>query len=123
MMAMLSKTHRLLLEKHLSRAGTHVALGEKAVVDQTRLVGELARDGHATEEAEKLLGSFQQLQNLHVAHFRRLVVELANADRAEVWDPPPRFVGASKIARDVSEQKRSSKSSPWLGRPSIEVKI
>jgi two-component sensor histidine kinase len=137
---MLSKTHRLLLEKHLADAKRHITLGQKRLEDQSRLVARLARDGHDTEEAEKLLGSFKQMYNLHVEHFGRLLAELADADRAEVWDdrgslpryersPPAatadapvtranegRVVGPSRIATDVSEQAQSHEPFVALAR-------
>jgi len=85
-MGMLSQTHQLLLETHLAQARRHVTLGEKRIVDQERLAARLAVDGHNTEEAEKLLVSFQQLQRLHLEHCYRLRAELANANRVEIWD-------------------------------------
>jgi two-component sensor histidine kinase len=135
---MLSKTHRLLLEKHLSQARRHIILGRTHIDNQTRLIAELARDGHDTAEAEKLLISLQQMQNLHQEHFDRLFAEMADADRAEVWDeiePSARYerssaAGAtdapvtnegsvvilSKIAMDVREQAQSHQQFAALAR-------
>ena len=62
---------------HLEQARRHVAEGDHHVGRQRERVSQLARDGHDTKEAQRLLRRFEELQALHVADRDRLERELA----------------------------------------------
>lgn len=68
---------REMIESHLAQARRHVAEGEQHVSRQRELLAELARDGHDTTEAVKLLANFEDLQRMHIADRHRLERELA----------------------------------------------
>jgi hypothetical protein len=67
---------RSLIEEHLAQANRHVAEGEGHVTKQRELVAQMERDGHDTTEALKLLGHFEELQELHIADRNRIEEEL-----------------------------------------------
>ena len=54
-------------ERHLAEAEAHIALGERHIVRQRELVADLARDGHDTTEAKRLLANLEETQALHIA--------------------------------------------------------
>jgi hypothetical protein len=72
---------RAIIERHLAAAEEHVALGEKTIANQRRVLENLLRDGHDTAIAEKLLTAFLDTQDLHIADRNRLREELAQSRR------------------------------------------
>jgi hypothetical protein len=50
----------------------HIALGERHIVRQRKLVVELEQKGCDTAEAKRLLASFEELQAMHIADRDRL---------------------------------------------------
>lgn len=71
---------RAALKEHLTQAERHIATGERNLSQQRALLRELERDGHDTSAARALLGSFEELQALHLADRDRLRAELAEAE-------------------------------------------
>jgi hypothetical protein len=69
--------HRAMIEEHLALAERHVTEGERHVAEQRERVFILAKGGHDTTEASRLLQQFEDLQALHVADRDRLKLELA----------------------------------------------
>lgn len=69
------------IEEHLRQAEEHVASGERAIARQLVLLQELARDGHDTARARKLLGQFEELQAMHIADRDRIRKALAELDQ------------------------------------------
>lgn len=63
---------RALILDHLAMAKRHVAEGEEHVERQKMLIAELARDGHDTAVAQKLLATLEQLQVQFTAERERL---------------------------------------------------
>jgi hypothetical protein len=70
-----------MLLRHLEEAKRHVALGERHIANQEQLVADLARSGHETAEARKLLDNFYAMQVQHIQHRDRILVELEPHDR------------------------------------------
>jgi hypothetical protein len=68
---------KTMLENHLAQAERHVALGHEHVQNQRVLIVKLARDGHDTTMARKLLSQFEEIQRSHIADRDRLKDELA----------------------------------------------
>src|SRR5262249_51525566 len=68
---------RTILRQHLAEAERHVAEGERHLARQRRIVAELERQGHPSNEARTLHALFQELQASHVADRHRLREELA----------------------------------------------
>ncbi|TPJ82301.1 hypothetical protein FJ419_00490 [Mesorhizobium sp. B2-6-2] len=60
-------------ETPLQMAERHVCQGEALITRQRALIDRLARDGHPTDEARKLLREFLEAQAEHVAHWQRLL--------------------------------------------------
>jgi type II secretory pathway predicted ATPase ExeA len=58
--------------QHLEQAERHVAQGEKHIAAQELIVSDLARLGHDTTEARKLLENFYTSQVQHIEHRDRL---------------------------------------------------
>jgi hypothetical protein len=58
-------------------ARRHVATGERNIARQREIVAGLERDGHNSLDAKRLLGFFEELQNMHIAHRDRLEKTLA----------------------------------------------
>jgi len=71
------RVNRLMCEQRLAEAEEHVSLGEKHVQIQRNKVAELEQDGHDTVTARKLLATFEDVQNMHVADRDRLRKKLA----------------------------------------------
>jgi hypothetical protein len=67
---------RATVEQHLAEAERRVMLGEKNIANQRRVLENLLRDGHDTTEAEKLLTTFLDTQDLYIEHRNRLRAEL-----------------------------------------------
>ena len=63
---------RAMLKQHLAQAEGHIALGERHIVRQRKLVAELEQKGCDTAEAKRLLASFEELQAMHIADRDRL---------------------------------------------------
>ena len=74
------------LQQQLADAEAHVALGDGLVRHQKEVVAELLRDGHPSDQARKLLASFEDRQTILIADRDRLRDELAQA-RARLADP------------------------------------
>ncbi len=72
---------RKLLMDHLAQCRRHVAMGEQHIDSQRELVSKIERDGRDSTEARRLLATFEELQDLHIADRDRLEKELA--DRPE----------------------------------------
>jgi hypothetical protein len=62
--------------EHFSMACRHVATGERHITRQREIVAALERDGHNSISAKRLLASFEELQNMHIAHRDRLETAL-----------------------------------------------
>jgi hypothetical protein len=69
-----------LLER-LSMASRHVAIGERNTTRQREIVAGLERRGHNALVAKWLLASFEELQNMHIAHRNRLEKALAQISK------------------------------------------
>jgi PAS domain S-box-containing protein len=68
---------RTIFLEHFSMARRHVATGERNIARQREIVAGLERDGHNSLDAKRLLGFFEELQNMHIAHRDRLEKTLA----------------------------------------------
>jgi HEAT repeat protein len=70
---------RAMIERHLTQAEGHVALGERHIARQIEIVAELERDGHEQTAiaARELLAMFEQTHKSHVEDRDRLRAELA----------------------------------------------
>ena len=71
---------REILIEHLTMAERHVADGERVLRHQRGVIRELRRDRHGESlinAAERLLRSFEEMQNMHIADLARLRKELA----------------------------------------------
>lgn len=68
-----------MLETHLAQARRHVADGERHIANQRATLARLDRKGLDTIEAKKLLKTFEELQQLHIADRDRLERELAGS--------------------------------------------
>lgn len=68
---------RGMLEQHLAMVEGHVFLGEGHIARQHELIAKLERNGRDSGEARSLLGSFEEMQVMHLAHRDRLQRELA----------------------------------------------
>lgn len=74
--------NRQMLEQHLALAERHAAQGRRHIADQRRILAELARDGHDTTEARRLLANFEAIQTFHVQDRDRIAKELSDAKRS-----------------------------------------
>ena len=61
-----------LVHHHLAEAERHVALGERHIAEQEERIARLARQGHDTTVAQRLLNSFFALQLQHIQHRDRI---------------------------------------------------
>jgi len=68
-----------ILQENLAMANRHIATGNRVIIRQRQLIGELGADGHDTREALALLVQFEELQALHLADRNRLIGELNSA--------------------------------------------
>jgi hypothetical protein len=68
---------RATIERNLAEAEQHVARGEKNIANQRRVLENLLRDGHDSTEAEQLLTTFLNTQDLHIEHRNHWRAELA----------------------------------------------
>jgi hypothetical protein len=59
----------------------HVTTGEQNVSRQRETVARLERGGHNSLVAKSLLASFDELQNMHLAHLDRLEKALAEISK------------------------------------------
>jgi hypothetical protein len=62
--------------KKLAQARARVALGEKQITRQRKLLAELERDDQNTAAARGLLATLEKMQAQYVAHHRRLEKDL-----------------------------------------------
>jgi hypothetical protein len=67
---------RALWEKHLVQADEHVALAERNVEKQRRVLAELARDHHPTAMAARILAAYEDLLALHTSDRDRIKRDL-----------------------------------------------
>jgi hypothetical protein len=65
-----------LRQQHLAQAEQRVALGERHIADQGRLIDEIDQNGRVAAEAKRTLAIFEKLQAVHIAHCDRLLREL-----------------------------------------------
>jgi D-serine dehydratase len=65
-------------QKHVAEADTHIEEAEERIARQKALIAELAADGHATMEAEKLLESFIATLDAMHKHKETIQTELDN---------------------------------------------
>ena len=65
----------------LDKAEQDIRDGEARVAHQRQLVDELRRDGHDTEEAEKLLWTLQQSLDAWKSHRETIRIMLADAKK------------------------------------------
>jgi hypothetical protein len=75
-----SMDHASILAR-LSVARRHIRTGDRNIARQRKVVAELERDGHVSLEAKRLLGRFEELQELHIADRDRLEAELAEISK------------------------------------------
>lgn len=66
-----------MVEEHLQLAQSHVAQGVEILRRQRKVIADLERNGRDPTEAERLLTTFEETQNLHIADVERLEKELA----------------------------------------------
>jgi hypothetical protein len=59
----------------------YVEEGERRIERQREILAELKADGHDTRGAQELLSLFLEVQELHVAHMRRLEREVRDCAR------------------------------------------
>ena len=76
-----SARERTALLESFSRALRHVAIGEANIARQREIVAQLERGGHNSLEARSLLASFEEIQDMHVAHRNRLEIALAEISK------------------------------------------
>ena len=69
----MDRTMRL---RHLEEAERHIAEGDRRIAEQEQRVAALARHGHNTTEARKLLDSFYAVHMQHIRNRERLLKEL-----------------------------------------------
>jgi ferritin len=62
--------------RHLEEAERHIAEGKRHIAEQAVRISDLARQGHDTTEARKLLSTFHASQVQHVQHRDRILKEL-----------------------------------------------
>ena len=67
---------RAMIQAHLAQAERHVLQGERHVERQREIILLLCSGDHCTVDAERLLGLFEEMQQLHVEHRDRLLREL-----------------------------------------------
>lgn len=67
---------RLALMERLALVEEHVAVGQRSIETQRRIVAELERNGNDSSQATSLLKDFEQLQERHLADRDRLKMEL-----------------------------------------------
>lgn len=74
----MAKRHadRRTIERRLRIAQRHVATGERLIDAQRAVLAQLARDGHRTETARRLLAHFEEIQAMYLAERDRLSREL-----------------------------------------------
>jgi hypothetical protein len=53
---------------HLAQAERQVAEGDRYIQRQRKLIADLHRNGHVTRDVRTMLGHFEELQDLHIAH-------------------------------------------------------
>jgi len=68
-----------MIAAHLAKAEEAVAIGERNISRQRRLIDQLERDGHDVAAARALLATFEESQALHVFDMDRLRRELARS--------------------------------------------
>jgi hypothetical protein len=64
----------------LAQAERHLVEYRQRIADQERRILELQRDGHSTEEAEKLLAEFRETQRLGEEHRELILLAMARQD-------------------------------------------
>jgi hypothetical protein len=67
---------RVTLERHLAQVEEVIMKGERHLARQRGLVSELERHGLDSDQAQRLLLQFEELQALHIADRDRLLKEL-----------------------------------------------
>lgn len=67
---------RLMQFRHLEEAERHVAEGQRHIAEQEERIADLAREGHDTTGARKLLDNFYATQMMHIQHRDRIRKEL-----------------------------------------------
>jgi hypothetical protein len=89
-MAVVNKVHgrgnqmdRAKIEEHLQQTDSHIALGEKHLERQHKIIAELQRDGHDTTAATDLLATLEETQRLHVDTRKTILEEWGSADNGE----------------------------------------
>jgi len=68
-----------MIRDHLAQAERHVARGRQHIASQKQIISDLERGGHDTTVAWKLLDTFRDIQDMHLADRDRLRKELAEA--------------------------------------------
>jgi hypothetical protein len=72
---------RMMLADHLAKAERHVMEGAGHIARQRELVARLDGQGLDAEEARKLLLTFEEMQDAHIADRDRLIRELSQPDK------------------------------------------
>lgn len=62
--------------RHLEEAERHIAQGERHIAEQEGRITVMSRQGHNTDEAQKLLDNFYASQAQHIQHRDRILKEL-----------------------------------------------
>jgi Spy/CpxP family protein refolding chaperone len=65
------------IERYLSEAVAHVALGERMIERQRKLIATLESDGRDSAQARELLARFEEAQAKHLAERDRIQRELS----------------------------------------------
>jgi hypothetical protein len=76
-----SARDRTALLERFSAVLRHVAIGETNIARQREIVARLERGGHNSLEARSLLASFEEIQDMHIAHRDRLEIALAEISK------------------------------------------
>jgi hypothetical protein len=72
---------RTAILERFSMARRHVAMGARHIARQREIVARLERDGHDSLDSKRLLGYFEELHNMHIAHRDRLERVLAQISK------------------------------------------
>jgi hypothetical protein len=79
--AMLGAMDKDVAQQRLAQVERHVALGDRHIENQCKLIAKLARLSRDTNQTELLLRTLEDTQRLHLADRDRLRKELDNASR------------------------------------------
>lgn len=81
---------------HLAVAERAVALGERHIEREERMIADLDRDGHDTTQARALLATYRLTQAEHVAHRNRLLRMLQQRNGSSAIFRPGHYEGRTE---------------------------